>query len=218
MLRKKSNGAARATRLTQALAPVDGGALDRRKFLARSGLLTGGVALASALPVGAVKKADAAVAGPLTAGATRVKSVCNYCAVGCTVIAEVKNGVWVGQEPGWDSPINHGLTLRQGRRGARVCAQRTPPEISDEVGRRPMEEGVLGAGDQRDRRPDAQGPEEVRSGFWSTGSVPRSITTSKPICSASSTRSGAPTTATTRRASATPPRSRASRIRGVTAR
>ena len=108
MLRKKSNGTARATRLTQALAPSAGGSLDRRKFLVRSGLLTGGAALASVLPVGAVRKADAAVAGPLTAGATRVKSICTHCAVGCTVIAEVKNGVWVGQEPGYDSPFNQG--------------------------------------------------------------------------------------------------------------
>jgi formate dehydrogenase major subunit len=114
MLRKKSNGAARATRLTQVLAPNAGGALDRRKFLARSGLLTGGAALASVLPVGAVRKADAAAFGPLTAGATRVKSVCTHCSVGCTVIAEVKNDVWVGQEPGWDSPFNHGSHCAKG--------------------------------------------------------------------------------------------------------
>ncbi|MBM3566297.1 MAG: formate dehydrogenase, partial [Alphaproteobacteria bacterium] len=34
--------------------------------------------------------------------------VCPHCSVGCTVIAEVQNGVWVGQEPGFDSPINLG--------------------------------------------------------------------------------------------------------------
>jgi formate dehydrogenase major subunit len=107
MLRKKTNGAARAARLTQALAPVSGGQIDRRSFLARSGLLSGGVALASVLP-GSVRKAEAAAAGPLSAGATRIKSVCTHCAVGCTVIAEVKNGVWVGQEPGYDSPFNRG--------------------------------------------------------------------------------------------------------------
>ena len=113
MLRKKSNGTAKTTRLTQGLAPVAGTALDRRTFLARSGLLTGGVALASMMP-GAVKKADAAAAGPLTAGATRVKSVCTHCSVGCTVIAEVKNGIWVGQEPGWDSPFNMGSHCAKG--------------------------------------------------------------------------------------------------------
>ncbi|MCF8478560.1 MAG: formate dehydrogenase subunit alpha [Pseudolabrys sp.] len=113
MLRKKSNGAAKAARLKDALAPAAGSPLDRRTFLARSGLLTGGIALASALP-GAVKQADAAAAGPLTAGATRVKSVCTHCSVGCTVIAEVKNGVWVGQEPGWDSPFNMGSHCAKG--------------------------------------------------------------------------------------------------------
>ncbi len=107
MLTKKSNGTARTTRLMQGLASVGGTAIDRRKFLARSGLIAGGVAAAGMMP-GAVRKADAAAAGPLTAGATRVKSVCNYCAVGCSVIAEVKNGVWVGQEPAWESPINMG--------------------------------------------------------------------------------------------------------------
>ena len=114
MLRKKSNGAARAARLKDGLAPVAGSPLDRRTFLARSGLLTGGVALASVMPMGAVKQADAAAAGPLTAGATRVKSVCTHCSVGCTVIAEVKNGVWVGQEPGWDSPFNMGSHCAKG--------------------------------------------------------------------------------------------------------
>ena len=113
MLRKKSNGAARAARLKDALAPVAGSPLDRRTFLARSGLLTGGVALASTLP-GTVKQAKAAAAGPLTAGATRVKSVCTHCSVGCTVIAEVKNGVWVGQEPGWESPFNMGSHCAKG--------------------------------------------------------------------------------------------------------
>ena len=72
MLRKKSSGSAKSATLRQALAAKAGGAIDRRSFLARSGLLTGGIALASALPIGTVKEADAAEAGPLTAGATRV--------------------------------------------------------------------------------------------------------------------------------------------------
>ena len=44
-----------------------------------------------------------------------VKSVCTHCSVGCSVIAEVDNGVWIGQEPGWDSPFSLGGTLCQGR-------------------------------------------------------------------------------------------------------
>jgi len=113
MLRKKSSGAARTTRLAQALSPVTGGQVDRRTFLARSGLLTGGVALASVLPVGAVRKAEAQGAAAASA-AKRIKSVCTHCSVGCTVIAEVKNGIWVGQEPGWDSPFNMGSHCAKG--------------------------------------------------------------------------------------------------------
>jgi formate dehydrogenase major subunit len=43
-----------------------------------------------------------------------VKSVCTHCSVGCTVIAEVQNGVWTGQEPGWDSPFNLGAHCAKG--------------------------------------------------------------------------------------------------------
>nr|WP_286815487.1 formate dehydrogenase subunit alpha [Marinobacter sp. UBA3607] len=42
------------------------------------------------------------------------KSVCTHCSVGCTVIAEVQNGTWVGQEPGWDSPFNLGSHCAKG--------------------------------------------------------------------------------------------------------
>ena len=95
------------------MSPVAGSPLDRRSFLARSGLLTGGVALASVMP-GSVRRRKPPPSGPLTAGATRVKSVCTHCSVGCTVIAEVKNGIWVGQEPGWDSPFNMGSHCAKG--------------------------------------------------------------------------------------------------------
>ena len=42
------------------------------------------------------------------------KTVCTHCSVGCTVMAEVQNGVWTGQEPGWDSPINLGAHCAKG--------------------------------------------------------------------------------------------------------
>ena len=42
------------------------------------------------------------------------KNVCTHCSVGCTVMAEVANGVWIGQEPGWDSPINRGSHCAKG--------------------------------------------------------------------------------------------------------
>src|SRR3546814_6325017 len=42
------------------------------------------------------------------------KNICTHCAVGCTVTAEVQNGVWTGQEPSWDSPINRGSHCAKG--------------------------------------------------------------------------------------------------------
>ena len=58
-----------------------------------------------------------AKAGPPPAkGATVTirKSICTHCSVGCTVTAEVSNGVWIGQEPSWDSPINRGSHCAKG--------------------------------------------------------------------------------------------------------
>jgi len=105
MLTKKANGAAMKPRMKQALASVVGQPVDRRTFLARSGLLAGGAAFASTISVGAVTKAQAQ---PALGPAKMVKSVCTHCSVGCTVMAEVEKGVWVGQEPGFESPFNLG--------------------------------------------------------------------------------------------------------------
>ena len=44
MLTKKANGAVSRPRMTQALASVVGSPVDRRTFLARSGLMAGGAA------------------------------------------------------------------------------------------------------------------------------------------------------------------------------
>jgi formate dehydrogenase major subunit len=111
MLTKRMNGAAGRPRLSKAAAGIAGGAIDRRAFLKRSGLAAGGVAAAS-LPLGMVKKAEAASAA--TGDIKLVKSVCTHCSVGCTVVAEVQNGVWIGQEPGWDSPFNLGAHCAKG--------------------------------------------------------------------------------------------------------
>jgi formate dehydrogenase major subunit len=43
-----------------------------------------------------------------------IKSICTHCAVGCTVMAEVHKGVWIGQEPGFDSPFNLGAHCAKG--------------------------------------------------------------------------------------------------------
>ncbi len=112
MLTRKANGVANGPRMSKALAGLTGGAVDRRTFLKRSGLTAGGLAAASALTGGMVRKAEAQTA--MTGGVEEVKSVCTHCSVGCSVIAEVKNGVWIGQEPGFDSPFNLGAHCAKG--------------------------------------------------------------------------------------------------------
>jgi len=88
--------------------------LDRRSFLRRSGLAAGGLAAFASLHPGAVKPARAIVGPDPKAEITRRKNICTHCSVGCTVIAEVQNGVWTGQEPGWESPINRGTHCAKG--------------------------------------------------------------------------------------------------------
>ena len=89
-------------------------ALDRRAFLRRSGISAGSLAVLGTMRLGTVRKAEAAVTGPLSIGAVIRKNICTHCSVGCTVTAEVVNGVWVGQEPSWDSPINRGSHCAKG--------------------------------------------------------------------------------------------------------
>jgi formate dehydrogenase major subunit len=76
-----------------------------------SGLAIGGLATAAALVGSNVTPAQAVGSA---ASVEIKKSVCTHCSVGCTVVAEVQNGVWTGQEPGWDSPINLGAHCAKG--------------------------------------------------------------------------------------------------------
>ncbi|RBP31876.1 formate dehydrogenase major subunit [Marinobacter pelagius] len=110
MLRKKTNGVAKGPRAGSLLSSLAAKTLDRRQFLTTSGVAVGGLAALS-LTSGRVEAAT-----PSTEGGEVVvkKSVCTHCSVGCTVEAEVQNGVWTGQEPGWDSPFNLGAHCAKG--------------------------------------------------------------------------------------------------------
>ncbi len=112
MLIKRAERQTRRSHLAATVGNQAAGGLDRRSFLRKSGLVASGLATIGALPLATVRKAEAA--GPNVAGATIRKSVCTHCSVGCTVTAEVSNGVWVGQEPSWDSPINRGSHCAKG--------------------------------------------------------------------------------------------------------
>jgi len=111
MLRKKTNGVARRPQRTSILSQAGGQSVDRRAFLRGSGLAIGGLAAMGATG-GTVARATAQSAA--AEAVKTVKSVCTHCSVGCTVIAEVQDGVWTGQEPGWDSPFNLGAHCAKG--------------------------------------------------------------------------------------------------------
>jgi formate dehydrogenase major subunit len=114
VLIKKSERQARRSSLAAAVGSHSSGGVDRRTFLRRSGLAAGGLAVLGALPLSGLRKAQAAGLGPAPAKGIVRQNMCTHCSVGCTVLAEVEDGVWVGQEPGWDSPINRGSHCAKG--------------------------------------------------------------------------------------------------------
>ena len=88
--------------------------MDRRAFLRRSGMGVGVGLAATQLTL--VKKANAATTAVADGGGKiEVKrTVCSHCSVGCAVDAVVQNGVWIRQEPVFDSPINLGAHCAKG--------------------------------------------------------------------------------------------------------
>src|SRR5437016_6142707 len=117
MLTRKSAGApahpsSGNSRLSRSLSGMLAKTIDRRGFLKRSGLAAGAGAFASQLPFNMIGKADAA---DDKAGKIEVKrTVCTHCSVGCAIDAVVQNGVWVRQEPVFDSPLNLGAHCAKG--------------------------------------------------------------------------------------------------------
>ncbi|MGI9423848.1 MAG: molybdopterin-dependent oxidoreductase, partial [Hyphomicrobiaceae bacterium] len=111
MLRKKMRGIANGSRMSSTVGEQAQSTIDRRSFLRNSGLAVGGLTAAAAVTGGRVEKAQAQAAK----GTIEIKkSVCTHCSVGCSVIAEVQGGVWIGQEPGFDSPFNLGAHCAKG--------------------------------------------------------------------------------------------------------
>jgi len=114
VLIKRKEREARRGKLAAALAGQSSGALDRRTFLRRSGLVASGLATLGALPLGGVRRAEAGPPPRAGAPVATRKNICTHCSVGCTVTAEVQNDVWIGQEPSWDSPFNRGSHCAKG--------------------------------------------------------------------------------------------------------
>ena len=109
---QSGTAAVHQSRLAQSLNGVLAKTIDRRTFLRRSGFTAGAGALAAQLPFSMMGEASAADA---PAGKTEIKrTVCTHCSVGCAIDAVVQDGVWVRQEPVFDSPINLGAHCAKG--------------------------------------------------------------------------------------------------------
>ncbi|MCL2917348.1 molybdopterin-dependent oxidoreductase [Shewanella litorisediminis] len=81
--------------------------MSRRQFMKTAGIATGGIAAASMLGTGMMRRAEAKDI-PHNAPIEIKRTICSACAVGCGLYAEVQNGVWTGQEPAFDHPFNAG--------------------------------------------------------------------------------------------------------------
>ena len=114
------------------------------------------------------------------------KNICTHCSVGCTVMAEVQNGVWIGQEPAWDSPINRGTHCAKGAAIREIVHGDRRLKYPTEARQRPVAADLLGSGDQRDRRQDDGDPRASPAPIPSSGSARPSSPTRASICSASS--------------------------------
>jgi formate dehydrogenase major subunit len=165
MLRKKTNGVARRPQRTSILSEVAEKSVDRRAFLRGSGLAIGGLAAIGAMG-GTVTRANAQSAA--NEAVETIKSVCTHCSVGCTVVAEVQNGVWVGQEPGWDSPFNlgahcaKGAAVREHAHGERRLKYPMKKE-GGEWKRISWEQAINEIGDKMLEVRDESGPDSV---YW----------------------------------------------------
>src|SRR3989475_4985838 len=118
LLTRKSAGApahlsSGHSRLSRSLSGMLAKTIDRRAFLKRSGVAVGAGAFAAQLPFNMIGKAEAQVRSD--GGKIEVKrTVCTHCSVGCAIDAVVQNGVWVRQEPVFDSPLNLGAHCAKG--------------------------------------------------------------------------------------------------------
>jgi formate dehydrogenase major subunit len=114
VLIRRSERQARRGTLVSTLHGQSESGLNRRTFLHRSGLVAGSLAALGSIPLASMRKAQAGPPPPAGAQVTIRKNICTHCSVGCTVTAEVANGIWIGQEPSWESPFNRGSHCAKG--------------------------------------------------------------------------------------------------------
>jgi formate dehydrogenase major subunit len=142
--------------------------LNRRAFLRNAGLTAGGVALASQMAPGLVRKSEAASAQSANGEVQTRRTICGHCSVGCGIYARVQDGVWVGQEPAFDHPFNlgahcaKGASVREHGHGERRL--KYPMKMVDGKWKRiSWDEAINEIGDQMMAIREASGPDSV---YW----------------------------------------------------
>jgi formate dehydrogenase major subunit len=89
--------------------------LNRRNFLRAAGIGGLGAGLYGLAGPSLVKEVEAqGQTEPQPPKLAQFKTICTKCAVGCGLIGEVQNGVWVGQEPWFEHPVNQGSLCSKG--------------------------------------------------------------------------------------------------------
>lgn len=146
------------------------GNIDRRTFLRHSGLSLGGAAVAGMLPFSYMQKASAQEKEQSTGqDAVEIRhTICTHCSVGCGVLAEVQNGVWIGQEPDFDSPFNLGSHCTKGAsvrdHGLGDRRVKYPLKLVDGKWKRmSWDQAINEIGDKLLKIRDTSGPDAV---FW----------------------------------------------------
>ncbi len=143
--------------------------IDRRTFIYQSAVAAAGAGLAGALPLRFMRKVEAHEGhyhGP--EDYRQVRTICTHCSVGCGIIAEVKNGVWIGQEPAFDHPINLGAHCAKGasvrEHGHGEKRLKYPlKKINGQWRRIPWEQAIEEIGDKLLKIRDESGPDAV---YW----------------------------------------------------
>jgi len=112
-LKRKATQTKYAENTTGQSFELKGLPMNRRAFLRNSGITMGGAALGASLAPSMMKRV-AAKEDATPADTETIRTICTHCSVGCGIYAEVKNGVWTGQEPAFDHPFNLGAHCAKG--------------------------------------------------------------------------------------------------------
>jgi formate dehydrogenase major subunit len=147
---------------------VLGKALDRRRFLRNAGLAFGGGAVASGLAPRMIRRAEATADAARTGEIVQRRTICSHCSVGCGTLAEVQGGVWTGQEPDFESPLNmgahccKGASLREHGHGERRL-KHPMKKVNGKWTKVTWEQAINEIGDQLLEIRKTSGPDSV---FW----------------------------------------------------